>query len=163
MVSRGPVTAERPPQARILISMSWTTSWIGWALLAAVFAAATALLAKVGVAHVDSNLATALRTSVVVVFAWAIAIGLGKHGEIRDLDRRTVLFLTLSGLATGLSWLCYFRALQLGPASRVAPLDKLSVPLVIVFAWALLGEKLTPAAIVGGLLITAGAVIMVLG
>jgi len=154
---------ERPPQARILISMSWTISWIGWALLAAVFAAATALLAKVGVAHVDSNLATALRTSVVVVFAWAIAIGLGKHGEIRDLDRRTVFFLTLSGLATGLSWLCYFRALQLGPASRVAPLDKLSVPLVIVFAWALLGEKLTPAAIVGGLLITAGAVIMVLG
>ena len=143
--------------------MSWTISWIGWALLAAVFAAATALLAKVGVAHVDSNLATALRTSVVVVFAWAIAIGLGKHGEIRDLDRRTVFFLTLSGLATGLSWLCYFRALQLGPASRVAPLDKLSVPLVIVFAWALLGEKLTPAAIVGGLLITAGAVIMVLG
>jgi len=143
--------------------MNWSTSWVGWALLSAAFAAATALLAKVGVEHVDSNLATALRTSVVVVFAWAIAIGLGKHGEIRDLDRRTVFFLTLSGLATGLSWLCYFRALQLGPASRVAPLDKLSVPLVIVFAWALLGEKLNAAALVGGLLITAGAVVMVLG
>lgn len=143
--------------------MSWTTSWVGWALLAAVFAAATALLAKVGVAHVDSNLATALRTSVVMVFAWAIAIGLGKHGEIRNLDRRTVLFLTLSGLATGLSWLCYFRALQLGPASRVAPLDKLSVPLVILFAWVLLGEKLNAAAIVGGLLITVGAIVMVVG
>lgn len=142
--------------------MNWSTSWIGWALLSAAFAAATALLAKVGVEHVDSNLATALRTSVVVVFAWAIAIGLGKHGEIRDLDRRSILFLTLSGLATGLSWLCYFRALQLGPASRVAPLDKLSVPLVIVFAWVLLGEKLNAAAIVGGLLITAGAVVMVL-
>jgi len=138
-------------------------SWIGWALLSAVFAAATALLAKVGVAHVDSNLAMALRTSVVLVFAWGIALALGKHSEIRSLDRRTVLFLVLSGLATGLSWLCYFRALQLGPASRVAPLDKLSVPLVMIFAWLLLGEKLTPPALVGGLLITAGAMIMVLG
>jgi transporter family protein len=143
-------------------------SWIGWALLSAAFAAATALLAKVGVAHVDSNLATALRTTVVVVFAWGVALvlskpGSGLLGEIRLLDRRTLLFLTLSGLATGLSWLCYFRALQLGPASRVAPLDKLSVPLVIVFAWLLLGEKLTPPAIVGGLLITAGAVVIALG
>jgi transporter family protein len=143
-------------------------SWIGWALLSAAFAAATALLAKVGVAHVDSNLATALRTSVVVVFAWGIVLALGKPGmgglaEIRSLDHRTLLFLTLSGLATGLSWLCYFRALQLGPASRVAPLDKLSVPLVMVFAWLLLGEKLTPPAIVGGLLITAGAMVIALG
>ncbi|MGD0736779.1 MAG: EamA family transporter [Terracidiphilus sp.] len=138
-------------------------NWIGWALLSAVFAAATALLAKVGVAHVDSNLATAVRTSVVVVFAWGIALALGKHGEIRSLDRRTLMFLALSGLATGLSWLCYFRALQLGPASRVAPLDKLSVPLVMVFAWLLLGEKLTGPAVIGGLLITAGAVVMVLG
>jgi transporter family protein len=137
-------------------------SWIGWALLSAIFAAATALLAKVGVAHVDSNLAMALRTSVVVVFAWGIALALGKHGEIRSLDRRTMMFLALSGLATGLSWICYFRALQLGPASRVAPLDKLSVPLVMVFAWLLLGEKLTPSALVGGLLITAGAVVMVM-
>jgi transporter family protein len=136
-------------------------TWIGWALLSALFAAATALLAKVGVAHVDSNLATAIRTSVVLVFAWAIAIGLGKHGEIRLLDRRTIFFLCLSGLATGLSWLCYFRALQLGPASRVAPLDKLSVPLVLLFAWLLLGEKLNVAAITGGLLITAGAIVMV--
>jgi len=149
-------------------------SWIGWALLSAVFAAATALLAKVGVAHVDSNLAMALRTSVVVVFAWGIALALarpgaglssvsGLLGEVRSLDRRTVLFLTLSGLATGLSWLCYFRALQLGPASRVAPLDKLSVPLVMVFAWLLLGEKLTTPVIAGGALITAGAIVIVLG
>lgn len=137
-------------------------SWIGWALLSAVFAAATALLAKVGVAHVDSNLATAVRTSVVVVFAWAIALATGKHEGLRQLDGRTVLFLTLSGLATGLSWLCYFRALQLGPASRVAPLDKLSVPLVMVFAVLLLGEKVTVPAVVGGLLITAGAIVMVL-
>jgi transporter family protein len=143
-------------------------SWITWAILSAVFAAATALLAKVGVAHVDSNLAMALRTTVVVVFAWAIVFALGERGvgalaEIRILDRRTLLFLTLSGLATGLSWLCYFRALQLGPASRVAPIDKLSVPLVIVFAWLLLGEKLTAPAVVGGLLITAGAVVIALG
>ena len=138
-------------------------SWIPWAILSAIFAAATALLAKVGVAHVDSNLATAVRTSVVVLFTWGIAIATGKHGALRELDGRTMLFLTLSGLATGLSWLCYFRALQLGPASRVAPLDKLSVPLVIVFAWLLLGEKLTAPAIFGGLLITAGAVVMVLG
>jgi len=147
---------------RMLIAMNWVTSWMGWALLSAVFAAATAILAKVGVAHVDSNLATALRTSVVVVFAWGIALVLGKHGEIRSLDGRTLLFLALSGLATGLSWLCYFRALQLGPASRVAPLDKLSVPLVMVFSWLLLGERLNGAAIAGGLLITAGAVVMVL-
>jgi len=143
-------------------------SWIGWALLSAAFAAATALLAKVGVAHVDSNLAMAMRTSVVVVFAWGVALamsrpGTGLLGGIRSLDRRTVLFLTLSGLATGLSWLCYFRALQLGPASRVAPLDKLSVPLVMVFAWLLLGEKLTAPVIAGGALITAGAIVMVLG
>src|SRR5579863_9169897 len=138
-------------------------TWIGWALLSAVFAAATALLAKVGVAHVDSNLATAIRTTVVLVFAWGIALALGKHGEIRMLDGRAILYLVLSGLATGLSWLCYFRALQLGPASRVAPLDKLSVPLVMVFAWLLLGEKLTVPTVAGGLLITAGAVVMVLG
>ena len=143
-------------------------SWIGWALLSACFAAATALLAKVGVAHVDSNLAMALRTTVVLLFAWGIVFVLAKPGvgglaEIRALDRRTLLFLALSGLATGLSWICYFRALQLGPASRVAPLDKLSVPLVIVFAWLLLGEKLTAPTLIGGLLITAGAVVIALG
>ena len=143
-------------------------SWIGWAILSAVFAAATALLAKVGVAHGDSNLAMALRTTVVLVFAWAIVFafarpGIGGVSEIRSLDRRTLLFLALSGLATGLSWLCYFRALQLGPASRVAPLDKLSVPLVILFAWLLLGEKLTPPTLIGGLLITAGAVVIAMG
>jgi transporter family protein len=113
----------------------------------------------------------ALRTSVVVIFAWAVVFalattgrsGVGALAELRALDRRTCFFLALSGLATGLSWLCYFRALQLGPASRVAPLDKLSVPLVIVFAWLLLGEKLTAPALIGGLLITAGAVVIALG
>jgi transporter family protein len=139
-----------------------TGSWILWALLSALFAAITAVLAKAGVAHVDSNLATAVRTTVVVVFAWAIALALGKHGELRELDRRTLLFLGLSGLGTGMSWLCYFRALQLGPASRVAPLDKLSVVLVMIFAVIFLGEKLTPMALLGGLMITAGAVVMTL-
>ena len=135
-------------------------TWIGWALLSAVFAAATAVLAKVGVAHVDSNLATAVRTTVVLVFAWGIALALGKQGELRTLDRRTLMFLGLSGLATGLSWLCYFRALQMGPASRVAPVDKLSVVLVMVFAGVFLGEKLSPMALVGGGLIAAGAVVI---
>jgi transporter family protein len=88
---------------------------------------------------------------------------MGALAELRALDRRTCLFLALSGLATGLSWICYFRALQLGPASRVAPLDKLSVPLVILFAWLLLGEKLNAPALIGGLLITAGAVVIALG
>jgi len=138
-------------------------SWIGWALLSALFAAATALLAKVGVTGIDSNLATAVRTTVVLVFTWGIALALGKQHELRTLDRRAVLFLVLSGLATGLSWLCYFRALQLGQASRVAPIDKLSVPLVIISAWLLLGEKLTPTSILGGLLITAGAIVIALG
>ena len=148
-------------------------SWIGWALLSAAFAAATALLAKVGVAHVDSNLAMALRTTVVLFFAWGMVFVFGKPGvggaalsavdEIRALDGRTLLFLGLSGLATGLSWICYFRALQLGPASRVAPLDKLSVPLVMILAWLLLGERLTASSLFGGLLITAGAIVMIAG
>ena len=126
------------------------------------FAAATALLAKAGVSHVDPNLATAIRTTVVVVFAWLIAIALGGHSQIGAVDRRSWVLLTLSGLATGLSWICYFRALSLGQASKVAPIDKLSVVLVILLAWPLLGEKLTPAKAAGGLLITAGAIVLAL-
>ena len=135
-------------------------SWIGWALLSALFAAATALLAKVGVAHVDSNLATAVRTSVVVVFAWGIALALGKHGEMKLLDRRTLLFLVLSGLATGLSWLCYFRALKLGNAAQVAPIDKLSVVLVAIFGVLFLGEKLSAVNWLGVALVAAGAILV---
>jgi len=119
--------------------------WLGWALLSAVFAAATAI-----------------RTTVVLVFTWAIAIALEKHGAIGQIGRRSWVFLVLSGIATGLSWLCYFRALQLGPASAVAPIDKLSVVLVIVAAWLVLGESLTPMKIVGGGLIAAGAVVLAL-
>ena len=134
--------------------------WLGWALLSAVFAAATALLAKVGIKGIDSNLATAIRTTVVLVFTWAIAIGLEKHQGISNIGRRSWIFLVLSGMATGLSWLCYFRALQLGPASSVAPVDKLSVVLVIVFAWLFLGESLSPMKMVGGGLITSGAIVL---
>lgn len=137
-------------------------AWLVWALLSALFAAATALLAKVGVTGIDSNLATAIRTSVVFVFAWAIALSLGHHHAISQIGGRSWLFLVLSGIATGLSWLCYFRALQIGPASSVAPVDKLSVVIVILCAWLFLGEKLTLMKATGGLLITAGAIVLAL-
>ena len=135
-------------------------TWVFWALLSAAFAAATALLAKVGITGIDSNLATAIRTTVVFVFAWAIALSLEQHHAIALIGRRSWIFLILSGLCTGASWLCYFRALQLGPASSVAPVDKLSVVIVIVCAWLFLGESLTPMKIAGGSLITLGAVLL---
>jgi len=135
-------------------------NWIVWAILSAVFAAATALLAKVGVEYIDSNLATAIRTSVVLVFSWAIVLSLNLHRGLPAIDRRSWLFLGLSGLATGLSWLCYFRALQLGPVSGVAPIDKLSVAIVILCGWLFFGEAMTPAKILGGSLITAGALVL---
>lgn len=134
--------------------------WLGWALLSAIFAAATAILAKIGINGIDSNLATAIRTTVILVFTWAIAIGLEKHTGLADISRRSWIFLVLSGIATGFSWLCYFRALQLGPASSVAPVDKLSVVIVIIAAWLFLGESLTPIKIVGGALISLGAVLL---
>src|SRR5712672_3042393 len=118
-------------------------NWITWALLSAFFAGITAVLAKVGVAGVDSNLATAVRTTVVLVFTWCIAVATSPAASLRQLSSRMLMFLVLSGLATGLSWLCYFRALQLGPASRVAPVDKLSVVFAIVLAAVVLGERLS--------------------
>lgn len=149
--------------------MRWQTeypelmTWLVWALLSAVFAAATAILAKIGVAGIDSNLATAIRTTVVLIFTWAIAISLGRHNAIAAIASRSWIFLVLSGIATGLSWLCYFRALQLGPASVVAPIDKLSVVLVILLAWIFLGEGLTAHKVIGGLLIAGGAVTLAFG
>jgi transporter family protein len=134
--------------------------WFFWAMLSAFFAAATALLAKVGVAGIDPNLATAIRTSVIVVFTWAIALSFEAPHGIAEIPPRSWLFLCISGIATGLSWLCYFRALQLGPASSVAPVDKLSVVLVILGAWLFLGEKLTPMKVGGASLIAMGAVIL---
>ena len=135
-------------------------TWLVWSLLSAVFAAATALLAKLGVAHVDPNLATAVRTTVVVVFAWMIALSLGTHGGLVHIERRSWMFLIASGLATGLSWLCYFRALSLGEASKVAPIDKLSVIFVIALAAPILGEAITTGKIIGGVLIAAGAIVL---
>ena len=136
--------------------------WRIYALGSALFAALTAILAKVGVANVDSNLATFVRT-VVILALCALAVTLRGGWAWGTLSPRSIKMLSLSGIATGCSWLCYFKALQAGPASRVAPLDKLSVPLVMVFAWLLLGEKLTAPAVLGGVLITAGAIVMVLG
>jgi transporter family protein len=138
-------------------------TWLVWALLSALFAAATAILAKIGVAGIDSNLATAIRTTVVLIFTWSIAIALGRHNAIAAIASRSWLFLILSGIATGLSWLCYFRALQLGPASAVAPIDKLSVVLVILLAWIFLGEGLTAHKVIGGLLIAGGAATLAFG
>ncbi len=132
--------------------------WLAWALLSALFAAATAILAKLGVAGTDANFATAVRTSVVVVFTWLLAFLARQPGSFHVPSRNTWLFLALSGLATGLSWICYFHALQVGPASRVAPIDKLSVVFVILFAAFFLDERLTPGKVIGGALIVAGAI-----
>lgn len=136
-------------------------NWLVWSLFSALFAAATAILAKVGVEGISSNLATAIRTVVILVFAAAIAAATYKPGEFAAISQRSWLFLVLSGVATGLSWLCYFRALQLGPASKVAPVDKLSVVLVILFAALFLGEGLSFWKVTGGLLIAAGATALV--
>lgn len=137
-------------------------NWLTWSLLSALFAGLTAVLAKVGVKNVDANLATAIRTAVIVVFAWSIALATGPATAMLQLSRRTWLFLVLSGLATGFSWLCYFRALQLGEASKVAPIDKLSVVFVLIFAGVFLHESLSVKTVIGGGLITAGAVVLAL-
>lgn len=134
-------------------------SWLPWALLSALFAGLTAILAKVGVKDVDSNLATAIRTTVVLVFAWLIA-AVANRQHLSTVEQRTWVFLVLSGLATGASWLCYFRALQLGDASRVAPVDKLSVIVAMALAALFLGESLTWLHWIGGILIATGAVVI---
>jgi transporter family protein len=137
-------------------------NWTFWALLSAFFAGITAVLAKIGVADIDSNLATAIRTTVVLLFTWAIAFATNAPAALAGLSRRTWAFLALSGLATGLSWLCYFRALQLGQASRVAPVDKLSVVFAIALAVLFLHEKLTWQHWVGGAFVIIGAIILAL-
>lgn len=134
-------------------------NWFVWALLSAFFAGLTAVLAKVGVEHIDSNLATAIRTVVILIFAWGVAF-VTKNQALSAVGRRTWTFLVLSGIATGLSWLCYFRALQLGEASQVAPVDKLSVVVAIVLAAIFLHEKMTWHHWVGGALIFTGAVVL---
>ena len=139
-----------------------TNMWKFYALLSALFAALTAILAKLGVGQINSNLATAIRTGVVLLLTWGIVI-FGSHlQEVKDVSRTTWIFLILSGLATGLSWLCYFQALQLGDVSRVAPVDKLSVVFTIVIAALLLHEQVTPKVIAGAVLITCGSILMML-
>jgi transporter family protein len=138
-------------------------SWRFWALAAAGFAALTAILAKVGVSGVQSDVATLVRTAVILVFAGAIVVGSGQSGSLAQISGRSLVFLVLSGLATGASWLCYFRALSLGDAARVAPLDKLSVVLVAFLGAGLLGETLSLAAWAGVALIAAGAALVASG
>lgn len=141
---------------------SFVGSWAFWALLSAVFAAMTAIFAKVGVAGVDSDVATFIRTIVILVTLGLILVVLGKFQAPGDLSGKTWLFLVLSGLATGASWICYFRALKLGPASLVAPVDKLSVVLVALFGVLLLGEHLDPRQWLGVILVGTGAVLLAL-
>ena len=135
--------------------------WFAFALGSAVFAALTAILAKVGIEGVDSNLATAVRTLVVLVMAWAIVLVTGVQGGLASISAKSWVFLVLSGLATWVSWLCYYRALQLGQASLVVPIDKLSLVITLVLAVVLLREQLTARGVVGAVLVTIGAIVMV--
>lgn len=138
------------------------TMWLVFALLSAVFAALTSILAKVGISGVNSNLATALRTVVVLVMAWGMVFVTNAQGGITDISRKSWVFLILSGLATGASWLCYYYALQTGEASRVVPVDKLSVVITLVLAFVFLHEKFTVHSLIGCILIGAGTLLMVL-
>lgn len=139
---------------------TWVDSWPFWALLSACFAALTAIFAKIGVENVNSDLATLLRTFVIAVVLAAIVSVTRQYQPLASISARTYTFLTLSGLATGASWLCYFRALKLGDASRVAPVDKLSILLVAVFGVTFLGERLTPTNWLGIVLIGCGALLV---
>ena len=136
--------------------------WFVLALLSAIFAALTSILAKVGIEGVNSNLATAIRTVVVVVMAWGMVFLTNAQNGIAEISKRSWLFLILSGLATGASWLCYYRALQLGDASKVVPIDKLSVVITLVLAFVFLQEQFTMKSLVGCILIGMGTMIMVL-
>jgi transporter family protein len=136
--------------------------WWIYALLSALFAALTAVFAKIGIRNVDTDLATAVRTVVVLVLAWAIAFLRGGTGSITSLTKQNLIFLVLSGIATGLSWIFYFKALQLGKISQVAPVDKLSVALAIIFSIVFLGETLTLKTAIGAICIIAGTIIIVL-
>ena len=136
--------------------------WLVFALLSAVFAVLTSILAKVGINGVNSNLATALRTVVVLVMAWGMVFVTNAQGGITDISRKSWVFLILSGLATGASWLCYYYALQIGEASRVVPVDKLSVVITLVLAFVFLHEKFTVHSLIGCILIGAGTLLMVL-
>lgn len=136
--------------------------WALFAVLSAVFAALTSILAKVGIENVNSNLGTAIRTMVVVVMAWGMVFITHSQSGITDISRKSWVFLILSGLATGASWLCYYKALQIGEASKVVPIDKLSVIITLVLAFVFLHEQFTAKSLIGCILIGAGTLIMVL-
>ena len=133
-----------------------------YAVGSAVFASLTAILGKIGITGVESNLGTAVRTCVVLVMAWGMVWITGKQREVKQIEKRELLFICLSGIATGASWLCYYRALQEGPASVVVPIDKLSVLVTVAFSYFVYGEKLKAKAAVGLILLTAGTVVMAL-
>ena len=136
--------------------------WFIFALLSAVFAALTSILAKIGIDGVNSNLATAIRTAVVLVMAWGMVFLTDAQGGISGISRKSWLFLILSGLATGASWLCYYRALQLGDVSKVVPIDKLSVVITLALSFIFLHEKFNVKSLIGTILIAAGTLVMVL-
>jgi len=136
--------------------------WLILALLSALFAALTSILAKIGIEGVNSNLATALRTIVVLVMAWGMVFITGSQSGIVDISKKSWLFLILSGLATGASWLCYYKALQIGQASKVVPIDKLSVVITLILAFIILHEEMTIKSIVGCILIAIGTLVMVM-
>jgi transporter family protein len=136
--------------------------WFVFAILSSVFAALTSILAKIGINGVNSNLATAIRTLVVLVMAWGMVFITNTQAGIMEISKKSWLFLILSGLATGASWLCYYRALQMGNASKVVPIDKLSVVITLIMAFVFLHEKVTPKSVVGCALIGIGTLLMVL-
>ncbi|GHU59985.1 membrane protein [Spirochaetia bacterium] len=136
--------------------------WFVFALLSALFAALTSILAKIGIENINSNLATAIRTVVVLIMSWGIVFLTGKQTDIVNLGHKNILFLVLSGIATGLSWLCYYRALQIGEASKVIPVDKFSVVIGMVLAFIILKDTITAKSIVGGALITIGTFVLIL-
>jgi transporter family protein len=136
--------------------------WILFALLSALFAALTSILAKIGIEGVNSNLATAIRTVVALVMAWGIVFITGKQREVVNITQKSWLFLALSGMATGFSWLFYYKALQIGEASKVVPIDKFSVVISMVLAFVILGEAVNAKTVVGGLLITVGTFVLIL-
>lgn len=134
--------------------------WLAYAVLSAVFASLTAILGKIGITDINSNLGTAIRTTVVLVMAWIMVFVSGKQREVKEINKRELLFIGLSGLATGASWLCYYRALQDGPASVVVPIDKLSILVTITFSWIVFGDKLTKESAFGVACITIGTVFL---
>ena len=136
--------------------------WFLFAILSAIFAALTSILAKVGITGVNSNLATAVRTGVVLVFAWIMVLVTNSQGGITEISKRSWIFLILSGIATGISWLCYYKALQIGDTSRVVPIDKLSVVITLVLAFIFLNDTFTLKSLIGCVLLTAGTLVMAL-